>query len=600
MEKERHYSGVRRRLMFLIILISLAPLALIAVVNSYQFKIAYESKVLEHLEQVVEKHKQNIDTFLNENLADLRVIASIYPIENFQDELFLSELLRNLQIEHGGVVVDMGLVDDQGVQLAYSGPFKLGKAVYGDAAWFREAMTRRNYISDVFMGLRGLPHFIVATKISANGREWLLRCTIDFMAFNRLVENISIGETGLAFIINRQGAFQTKPRIHLEPHVGSLSELVWGKHPAESKPIQNSAHNWWASQTRDFATALPVRTIVADDPGAPGESAIYIMTQLKQGQWALVYRQNARDAFGAWYRTRNVAIIIFLVGSMSIVFMAFLVSAKTVKRLEMADREKEMMNEKVIEAGKLASLGELAAGIAHEINNPVAIMVEESGWIGDLLEEDEFKETENVTEIRRSLKQIKTQGNRCKEITHKLLSFARRTDPRQQEVNLNDLIQEVVDLSGQRAKYANVKIHQILAKDLRMVQASPSELQQVLLNLINNSIDAIDHKQGGEVTISTTNGDGDVSFHVADTGQGIPDAVLKRVFDPFFTTKPVGKGTGLGLSICYGIIQKMGGKISVNSSVGMGTTFHISLPAALNGKAGSEKEHANYRGGEHV
>ncbi|ACL03942.1 histidine kinase [Desulfatibacillum aliphaticivorans] len=590
MEKERHYSGIKRRLMFLIVLISLAPLALIAIVNGYQFKHAYESKVLEHLEQVVKKHKQNIDTFLNENLADLRVIANTYPYEQFKDEAFLSELLRNLQAEHGGMVVDMGLVDDQGVQAAYSGPFKLGKAVYADATWFKEAMGSQNYISDVFMGLRGLPHFIVATKISADGREWLLRCTIDFMGFNRLVENIRIGETGLAFIINRQGAFQTKPGIQLDAHVESLRDLVWGKHSAVPEPNHSHVNNWPGPQYKDFATAMPVRAIVADDPQKPGATSIYVMTQLKQGQWALIYRQDTHDAFSAWYKTRNVAVIIFLFGSLSIFFMAFLVSAKTVKRLEMADREKEMMNEKVIEAGKLASLGELAAGIAHEINNPVAIMVEESGWIGDLLEEDEFGDTENVAEISRSVAQIKTQGDRCKEITHKLLSFARRTDPRQQEVNMNELIGEVVDLSSQRAKYANVKVHQVLDDNLNLIQASPSELQQVLLNLINNAIDAIDHKQGGEVTISTENGDGVVNIHVADTGQGIPDAVLKRVFDPFFTTKPVGKGTGLGLSICYGIIEKMGGKISVNSSVGVGATFHISLPASRGEKNGGNAE----------
>jgi two-component system NtrC family sensor kinase len=119
-----------------------------------------------------------------------------------------------------------------------------------------------------------------------------------------------------------------------------------------------------------------------------------------------------------------------------------------------------------------------------------------------------------------------------------------------------------------------------LADGLPRIRASASEMQQVLLNLLNNAMDAMDKKQGGKITISTRFADGMVVFDVADTGMGIPEANLQRIFDPFFTTKPVGKGTGLGLSICYGIIRKMGGKITVNSAVGQGTCFHIHVPVS--------------------
>ncbi|MBF0476816.1 MAG: GHKL domain-containing protein, partial [Deltaproteobacteria bacterium] len=231
----------------------------------------------------------------------------------------------------------------------------------------------------------------------------------------------------------------------------------------------------------------------------------------------------------------------------------------------------------VIETGKLASLGELAAGIAHEINNPVAIMVEEAGWIQDMLEADEFKQSEDYAEMQRAVNQIRTQGGRCKEITHKLLSFARRTDPAVKEVQLNSMVNEMADFSEQRAKYSNVVFQLDLAPDLPPIAASPSEIQQVLLNFVNNAIDAMNEK-GGVLTMTTRRENDFIVLNVSDTGQGIPQANLQRIFDPFFTTKPVGKGTGLGLSICYGIIEKMGGRISVNSAVGVGTTFHIHLP----------------------
>ena len=205
-------------------------------------------------------------------------------------------------------------------------------------------------------------------------------------------------------------------------------------------------------------------------------------------------------------------------------------------------------------------------------------MVEEAGWIQDLLEEEEFAKSTNLDEFQRALRQIKTQGNRCKEITHKLLSFARRTESRCQEININTLLPELVDLSKQRTKYNNVTVKVDVQDELPVITASGTELQQIFLNLVNNAIDAMD-SSGGVVNITTRFSEDKITVAISDTGPGIPKSNLDRIFDPFFTTKPVGKGTGLGLSICYGIVKKMGGEIHVKSEVGAGSTFSVSLPA---------------------
>ncbi|MCX5884255.1 MAG: ATP-binding protein, partial [Deltaproteobacteria bacterium] len=288
-------------------------------------------------------------------------------------------------------------------------------------------------------------------------------------------------------------------------------------------------------------------------------------------------QQNSADAFSKLNQTQGFSIIIFILGGIGIVIMAFILSGRMVNRISVTDSEKEMLNQQVIETGKLASVGELAAGIAHEINNPVAIMVEEAGWIQDLLEEEEFQASENFAEFKRALIQIKTQGTRCKDITYKLLSFARRTDSRILDVQINDLIGDLVSLSDQRGKYNMVEIHSQLAEHLPLLRLSVSELQQVFLNLINNAIDAMERK-GGKLFIYTRQEDRYVVVEMTDTGSGISEADLPRIFDPFFTTKPVGKGTGLGLAICYGIIKKMGGEIKVRSTLNVGTTFTVSLP----------------------
>ncbi|MCX5882870.1 MAG: response regulator [Deltaproteobacteria bacterium] len=252
--------------------------------------------------------------------------------------------------------------------------------------------------------------------------------------------------------------------------------------------------------------------------------------------------------------------------------------AQAKKMILVEKQTEEKMKEQEIEAGKLTSVGELASGIAHEINNPIAIMVEEAGWLSDLLNDEDLGNPQNLEEFRRALNQIKAQGGRCKDITHKLLFFAKKTDSRVREVQINNIIKEIVSISEERAKDSNVKIVTKLDPELPNMAASPSEMQQVMQNLVNNAIDAIG-TGGGSIEITSRRNGEFVTIDVADTGQGIPDALMNRIFDPFFTTKPVGKGTGLGLSICYGIIKKMGGDITLDSSVGVGTTFHVHLPA---------------------
>jgi len=206
----------------------------------------------------------------------------------------------------------------------------------------------------------------------------------------------------------------------------------------------------------------------------------------------------------------------------------------------------------------------------------VAIMVEEAGWIQDLLEEG-IDKADNFEEFKRALNQIETQGHRCKGITHKLLSFARKTDSRVETIQINEFVSEVVDLLSQKFKYANIEVDVQLSPHLPSIDASATEIQQVLMNILQNAVYAME-KTGGKIIINTRVQNQHLYISINDNGPGIPSDNLARIFDPFFTTRPVGKGTGLGLSICYGIINKMGGRIDVESKVGEGTTFAIVLP----------------------
>ena len=547
------YSSRKRYWTLLIIGVSIVPLLLISGAILYDYRQSDREKVSAHLEELVGKHKQTIDSFLNAKLGEIRVLARASDYDELSDESFLEERLSVMQQEESPVMVDLGVVNSQGTQVAYAGPFRLARVDYSDADWFQQAMHQEYFISDVFRGLRGLPHFIVAVRSVRGEQPWILRATIDFAVFNKLVEDIRIGRTGSAFILNREGSFQTEPRHDLDLESGPYMDLI-----------------------RD-EKSRGQQIYFLEGPDQSGTRNIYVAAYLKNGDWMLVYQQHAAEAFSSFRRALNLALVILSVACLASIVAAFFLARNMVRCIAESDKKTQIMNQQIVETGKLAAIGELAAGIAHEINNPVATMVEEAGWMEDLLEDEEFQNIEQLEEFQRALKQIRSQGNRCKQITHKLLSFARKTDTRIQEVSLYDLIEEMVALSAQRAKYSNVEIVTTLERGLPTLRASVSEMQQVFLNLINNAIDAME-KRGGKIHISIRRENQDLAIRVADTGPGIPEANLERIFDPFFTTKPVGKGTGLGLSICYGIIAKMGGKIDVRSAIDVGTTFRIELP----------------------
>jgi two-component system NtrC family sensor kinase len=572
MMEKHYYTSLTRNMTLIVIVVSFTPLILIAGLIGYYFETSYREKVMEHLHELVEKHQQLINSFLDEKLSYIKVLADSYTYDELTDETFLQNKLVILQNAYSGVFVDLGVVNSAGVQISYAGSLKLLNADYSKAEWFREAIKRDYYLTDVFLGIRRAPHFIISVKKRRGDTEWLLRATIDFVAFNSLVEQIHIGETGSAFIVNSAGELQTRPAAELAPNITSLlSRTSWARMGAaeSAKPVASSFEEVKTSSSGSNAASGIIKS--------RNRNVIYILMPLKSGEWTLVYQQDQADAFSEINRARIIALAIFTFGCLAIVLVALFISQKVVGHIQKADLEKEMMNEQVIEAGKLASIGELAAGIAHEINNPVAIMVEEAGWMGDLLDEEELQESENVDEFRRSLKQISLQGVRCKEITHKLLSFARKTDPVRHEIQVNDIIEEILSICKERSKFSNIRVQTELDQYLPLISASPTELQQVFMNLINNAIDAIG--SGGGLLEIRSRVEGDkVVVDIADTGHGISKSVMARIFDPFFTTKPVGKGTGLGLSICYGIIQKLGGNLTVDSSVGLGTTFHVNIP----------------------
>jgi two-component system, NtrC family, sensor kinase len=269
---------------------------------------------------------------------------------------------------------------------------------------------------------------------------------------------------------------------------------------------------------------------------------------------------------------------LYAAGSIAVAVLSLMLVRDLLNRLEHASRRSRTLDEELHRCRRLSTTDDLSAGIAHEINNPLAIIAQETQWVRHIIEGAAFKDHSQTGDCLDSLREISSQVDRCKEIVQKLLSLAREMQPVCQFVDLNHLIDNMTGLVERETRTKNVRIVRRLSGHLPRVYTDPPLVRQVVLNLLFNAIQAIE--QDGTVTIATEAKHGSVEITVEDTGCGIAKDQLPKIFTPFFSTKPPGKGTGLGLAICRGITERLGGYISVTSDVGKCTTFTIHLPIA--------------------
>ncbi|MFI5206396.1 MAG: ATP-binding protein [Gemmatimonadales bacterium] len=235
--------------------------------------------------------------------------------------------------------------------------------------------------------------------------------------------------------------------------------------------------------------------------------------------------------------------------------------------------ETRRLQEQLVQSEKLSAIGQLIAGVAHELNNPLASVLGFADFLGE--------SGQMPAELAEPVRVIQQEAQRAAGIVRNLLTFARRQEQDHRHVDVGSILQRTVQLLGNQLVGLKVEPRLEIEADLPAVACSPNQLQQVFLNLINNAAQAIASTgSGGIVTISARAWLDGVAVEVKDDGPGIPDDLQQRVFEPFFTTKPAGQGTGLGLSICQGIIKEHGGRITLKSKRGEGATFTVELPAA--------------------
>lgn len=545
---EERYFSLKFRLILLNTLFSIIPLVIVVTITYFWISQIVHDEFKNNLKWQMEETRHSLEFFISERISALTFLVNSYPDEYFSDKKKFSQLFFNFKKEFEGIV-DMGIIDENGIQALYIGPYKLKGKDYSQTEWFKEMLLRTDYVTDVFLGYRKIPHFSIIIKKQSVSRDkfWLLRVSINMDILQKFASNLEISSQDDAFIINKDRILQTNSKLF-----GNVLEPL---------------------KLNNIRIETDKRSVTIYDIEFNRKQAYIAYAPIKGTPWILVTTICSKpyEKIPSLF-TKEVTLI-----SLLSIFVTFIVITKSintlVNRIEKADHEREIAIANAEHSDKLASIGRLAAGVAHEINNPLAIINEKAGLMKDLIQYGDL--AQNKDRFTQLIGSIQDSVARCRTITHRLLSFSKKIDRGREDFNINEAIKEVVGFIEKEIQTKGINMIFDFQENLPKIITDKGQLQQVLLNIINNAVDAVE--QGGTIEIKTLLLDTNhIEISIKDNGIGITKDKLKHIFEPFYTTKK--KGTGLGLYISYGIIKKLGGDIHVESEVGKGTIFTIKIP----------------------
>jgi two-component system, NtrC family, sensor kinase len=562
------YKKFSRGLFGILTVLVLVPLTIITLLSHHQYKQLLQQKELDQLFLNLAQTQSTIEKFVMELQSVIKFVARDDRYQELLDPNELRDLFVRLQSEYPGFV-DIEVIDSEGMQKAYFGPYQLEGHKYTDQTWYKEVMLRGVYISNVFSGFRNVPHFVIAVsrKHLQQKSSWVLRVTIDGQTLQNYVDTVSTTYVDDIFLVDKNFIAQTRPQKYGK--IGEKSVLY--------DITDREKTNFKKRVVERHITLQKTSDMMIVKKSFQGRQILQGMSDLKNVPWKLVMVKEQYLYADAWFAFKMRLTTIFLSCTIIGLFVIVEIGIAITNHLRASDMKLEQFLVEAEQPNKLASIGRLAAGVAHEINNPLAIINQKAGFIQDLL--DMSGDFTHKGPMGDALDGIQNSVERCKKITHRLLGFARQADVVNEEVDINVIVREVVDFLAKEASYNQIKINFVLDPDIRKIFSDRGQLLQIFLNITNNAIDAIG--RDGQITLSSMQIDEkNIQVSIADDGPGMSAEVQQHIFDPFFTTKETGKGTGLGLSITYGLVKKFGGKIKIISEVGKGTTFEITLPIA--------------------
>jgi signal transduction histidine kinase len=525
--------------------IALLPLIIMLLVNHYEYKRVFRAEMMRPIYCLVSNTQRSITSFFSGRKAVLHFISEDIHLEEVSDQE-LGKVFVNLK-KIFEEFVNLRVIDSKGKQRAYAGPDRLRSAEQSDQAWYKEVKKQGIYVSDLSRGSDGSTYFQIALKYGKNPENsFILQASVDAKILEGLIDALALERPSMdAFIINKEGILQTSSnsygnvlaKLSLPVSLGSTEPQIQEIERASEGPIIIGHAGIQGTPFR-FVTAAPRETLTKD---------LFLLSKR--------------------------FVIIFSVAILCVLGVVLFVVTAFVKHIYESDRRRVAVLHNIQYTNKMASIGRLAGGVAHEINNPLAIINEKVGLLRDLVSMNKDYSRERFLGIVDS---VLSSVKRCSAVTHSLLGFATHVEVRFETIALDQLIRQALVFMGKESEYRRITLNLVVQDNLPSIESDVGQLEQVFLNIINNAFDAVD--DGGRINIELwAEGPDMVIVRIADDGCGISEENLKHIFDPFFSTKGE-KGSGLGLSITYGIVQKLGGRLDVQSIKGEGSTFTVTLP----------------------
>jgi signal transduction histidine kinase len=541
------FPRIWKRTIIVIAVVALVPLIIWALAGYRLTMETIETDFVQRTSQLISNSWQSVSLFLTERRSVLNFIAHDHTSKTLKDAGRLADILENLNKRFGGFI-DLGVIDSSGKQINHAGQQPLLGHDYSQLPWFREVLNQGVYISALVTGHRKEYHIDFAVKREMpDGSFFVLRAALEPQHLEESIAQIEVGQKGDLFIINHEGVLQTPSR--------------------KFGPILNTI-------------PLPVpqyapKPQVFESVDADGERIVIGYAFIPESPYILMVIKQGNEIIQPWYKTGWAFSAILAASIMVILLVTLAVATRLVNQIHEADQERVDTLHQVEYTSKMVSLGRLASGVAHEINNPLAIINEKAGHIKDIftLTETYARDPKLIDLVNSVIFTVK----RCAEVTRGLLNFARHLNLSIQTIHLQEVLDEVKGVLAKETDFRSISVEVKVSQDIPPFESDRGKLEQIFFNLFNHAIGNM--KDGGHLDIAARREDAEfISITFSDNGPGLAETDLKHVFEPFFFSRRGEGRTGIGLSVTYGLVQEIGGTISVQSRFGKGTRFTIKLP----------------------
>ncbi len=565
--EQKKYRVLKRNFIILFLALSLIPLFTVSLISYFSFKNSLHNTISTHLFEIAKNKGIALQKWLFERHTDAEVFAqsppvveSVDAIGNIKNDFIAREkysltakkylqLVKNEYDSYDEIFI----LDKNGQMLITTEKMENLKI---NRDYFREALNGKTFNTNIFLSpLIHRPTMVAAAPIR-NSNEKIIGVLVERIkldAINKLMRDIEIGKTGESYLINKEGYFLTESKFESDYILKKKISTIGTQ---ECKKGKSGVGEYIDYRDRKVLGAY---------------------FWIPEMEWSLMVEQDISEAFQEIKYLKNQIFVIGSITILAIVGITLLASGEIVKILKRYDQEYKKQQKQIMRAEKLAAMGQLAAGVAHEISNPL-------GGISNcikLISNKINKPSPKPKDFKDSIKYLQTSEqelNRCISIVRNFLAFSRRPNLKPVLININSIISELMALIEPQATIQNITISKELESDLPQVRIDAQQLHQAVMNIILNSLEAM--PKGGKLKVRTGYDPRDevIKIEITDTGYGIPQENLPSLFEPFFSSKPEGKGTGLGLSIVYEVIDEHNGSIEVESEVNKGTTFTVKLP----------------------